>query len=127
ALDQLVKTLQPKALRIPEEISQLIAPIAYGYDWGKFAFDSATDPVFDPLAAARTLSSFVVESILGPRRAARLVSFHARMKKAPSLNEVIGRLIEGTWGQAVGEDAMTAALHRVASRSVLDELFDLAS
>lgn len=127
ALDLLVAALQPEELRIPERVVQLIAPTPYGYSWDERAFETPAYPVFDPLAAARTLSAFTVDKLLMPRRMARVVSFHARDPRMPSLDEVLGALMEGTWGTPVPGDAYNAALRRTAGRVVLDGLITLAS
>ncbi|MBX6366001.1 MAG: zinc-dependent metalloprotease, partial [Gemmatimonadetes bacterium] len=96
ALDRLLAALQPDALAIPERITALIPPVPYGYREEAYSFRSPSG-VFDPIAAARTLASFIADGLLEPRRAARLVAQHARNPQAPSLEEVTSRLVEATW------------------------------
>jgi len=126
ALDRLIETIQPEALAIPEEIASLIPPRPFGYRGGTWTLPSAAGAAFDPLAAARAFTTFVVTGILQRDRAARVVSFHARDPANPSLNEVIETLIDGTWGTKLPKDAGAAALRRVAQRAVLDGLIELA-
>lgn len=127
ALEQLVAALQPDALRIPEDVVAAIAPPPYGYSSSEWSFATSAGPAFDPLAPARTLSAFVVNNLLHPERMARVVSFHARDGNMPSLDEVLGALVEGTWGSALPDDPYAAALRRASSRVVLDGLLTLAA
>jgi hypothetical protein len=60
-----------------------------------------------------------------PERAARLVAFHDRDPRLPSLTEVISATIDRTWGAT--HPARQAALGRVAERVVVDELIRLAA
>lgn len=127
ALERLIATIQPEALAIPEEISGLIPPRPYGYRGGSWVLPSAAGNTFDQLAAARSFATFVVDGILQRERAARVVAFHARNAANPSLEEVLGRLVEGTWGTKVPGASGAAALRRVSQRAVLDGLIALAS
>ncbi|MBI4408952.1 MAG: zinc-dependent metalloprotease [Gemmatimonadetes bacterium] len=126
ALDRLLAALRPEALRIPEAVVAMIAPPPFGSLRDRRAFDSPAGPAFDPLAAARTLASFIVDGVLNRERAARLVSFHARSPANPSLDEVLERMIEATWGAPAPTGPGDAALRRVARRAVLDRLLALA-
>ncbi len=127
ALELLVRAIQPEELAIPERVAALIPPPPFGYGSGPWGFASPAGGAFDPLAAAQVLSTAVVEGVLHRERAARLVSFHARDARAPSLDEVIGRLVDGTWGQPTPASPRDAALRRVAQRAVVDRLIALAS
>jgi hypothetical protein len=126
ALDLLVRALQPEELAIPERVAALIPPPSFGYSANAQSFASPAGGAFDPLSAAQGLASSIVNGVLHRERAARLVSFHARSPAAPSLDEVIGRLVEGTWG-AASSSPRDAALRRVAQRAVLDRLLALAA
>ena len=127
ALELLVRTIQPEELAIPERVAALIPPPPYGYDASGQAFASASGTAFDPLAAAQMLSSMVIDGVLHRERAARVVSFHARNPTAPSLDEVVGTLMRGTWDQPVPANARDAALRRVAQRALVDRLIALAA
>src|SRR5690606_13850387 len=60
-------------------------------------------------------------------RMARLVMFHARDASLPSPDEVLGALVDGTWGASGSREGMTGAYRRAAERSVLDGLCALAT
>ncbi|MGH7482394.1 MAG: zinc-dependent metalloprotease, partial [Longimicrobiales bacterium] len=127
ALDRLVAALQPAALTVPERIVALIPPAPFGYNASEWAFDTPAGPAFDPIALAHTLASKIVDGLLEPERAARLVLFHARDPRMPGLSEVVSELIAGTWGADGPRGAMHAALRRAATRAVVDGLINLAA
>lgn len=125
ALELVLDALEPEELAIPERILELMAPRAFGFQTDEWFFGTGAYPAFDQIGTARTLASMIVGNLLAPQRAARLVASHARDGDAPVLEEVIGRLIERTWG--VTRDAEHAALRRAVQRVVVDELIDLAA
>jgi hypothetical protein len=127
ALDRALAALAPEALAVPERVTAAIPPPPFGYGGDTWGFDSPAGSALDPLALARTLASEIVDGLLHPERAARLVSFHARAGRHPSLDEVVSRLVDSTWGARRAGDAMEAALGRVAERAVVDGLIDLAA
>jgi hypothetical protein len=88
--------IQPAELAVPERVLRLLAPTPFGYDRDERAFQSRAAPAFDQLGIARTLAAQVVGGVLTPERAARLVAFAERDPQAPTLTEVIGRIIERT-------------------------------
>jgi hypothetical protein len=124
ALELLLDAIQPQELAIPERVLGDLAPTPFGYDRDPRAFRSRAAPAFDQLAAARTLASQVMGGLLSPARTARVVAFADRDATLPTLTDVIGRLVDRTWGAPV--PAQHAALQRVTQRVVMDELIDLA-
>ncbi|MGI9077755.1 MAG: zinc-dependent metalloprotease [Gemmatimonadaceae bacterium] len=126
ALELLLDAIQPEELAVPERIVALMAPRPYGDFAGEpRAFQSAAGPAFDQIGIARMLTTTVVRDILTPERTARLVAFAERASRAPTLTEVVGRLIDRTWGEAAPQ--RHAALKRVSERTVVDELMRLAA
>lgn len=126
ALTALLATIQPKELAIPERILAKLPPSPYGFSGG-WTFDSPAGIVFDPLAVAASLSSYVADGILQPERVERLLAFHARNGAAPSADEVMGAMIESVYGNAKASTPYEAGLRRAARRSVVDALFGLAA
>ncbi len=126
ALDMVLMNLAPAALRIPERVVALIPPVPNGFSSALTLIPSAAGTAFDPILAARSLAQEIVDGLLHPQRAARLVAFHARDARNPSLGEVIAALVDATWSGAVSGAAGDAALRRVAQRAVVDGLLDLA-
>lgn len=129
ALRQLGEALQPDALRLPPSVRALLAPPPYGYNntVTNERFASDTWPAFDELGAARSLAATIVGGILNRRRAARLVAFGLEGPEALGLQESIGHLLDATWNKEWSEDKKEGALQRVAQRTVLDGLFELAA
>jgi hypothetical protein len=127
ALRELIATIQPRELAVPERIVKMIPPSPYGYGGG---WGFATTPagiVYDPLAIARALAGNVADGILQPDRIERVMSFHARDAASPSADEVIGQLIDGVYTNAVATTAYERGVRRQARRAVVDALFALAA
>ncbi|QOC23298.1 zinc-dependent metalloprotease [Wenzhouxiangella sp. AB-CW3] len=134
ALDEAVAALEPSELRIRDRIADLMAPAPMGWDGGwqwyvdPGAIESPGDTLFDPVDVAHRWSFEIVTRLLEPARMTRSASQHARNDDVPAPGEVMDRLIAATWERDAGAaaDGHDAALIRVAQRSVLDGLLDLA-
>lgn len=126
ALRLVLANLQPAALRIPDRVAALIPPVPPGYDADLTLIPTPAGTAFDPVATAHSLAQEIVDGLLHPERAARLVSFHARNPANPSLDEVLTGLVGATWGAAPVASSGDAAIRRVAQRAALDGMLDLA-
>ncbi len=127
ALRELIATIQPRELAVPERIVRMIPPSPYGFSGG---WGFATTPagiVYDPLAIARALASNVADGILQPDRIERVISFHARDAASPSADEVIGQLIAGVYSTATATTSSDRGVRRQARRAAVDALFALAA
>ncbi|MEX2527921.1 MAG: zinc-dependent metalloprotease [Gemmatimonadota bacterium] len=145
ALGEIVQVLSPEELAVPEHIPPLIPPSPPGYNepagWvnpagvalppavGSHAnwIESPAGAAFDPFAVARSFSQEVVDNLFNRVRMARVVALHGQDSSLPSLDEVLGTLVEGTWEAPGSRGGATGAYRRAAERSVLDGLFTLAS
>ncbi|HET7553100.1 MAG TPA: zinc-dependent metalloprotease [Gemmatimonadaceae bacterium] len=127
ALSQLLGTLAPKELAIPDTVVTLLGPAKRPFGELHDTFDSRTFPAFDELGAARALAQLVVDDILQRERAGRLVQFAARSADALSLDETIDSLVAYTWNRPVPSDRHLAALQRVTARALADRLLSLAA
>lgn len=128
ALHGLMAAIQPKALAIPERVIAQMPPSPYGFDGSSWGF--ATTPagiVFDPLAVARSLASFVVDGLLQPDRVERMIVSHARNAAAPSADEVIDRMIAAVYTDAMASTPYELGIRRQTRRAVVDALFALAA
>lgn len=144
ALDQVLRVLSPAELAVPEHIPGLIPPPPPGYrepaGWvnpagvslppavGSHALwiESPAGSAFDPFAVARSFAQEVVDNLLDRERMARVVALHGQDASLPSLDEVFGTLVRGTWSAAGSRSGSEGLYRRAAERSVLDGLFTLA-
>ena len=134
ALSALLATLQPAELAIPDTVVTLLAPRPFGIAGGPDLFASQARPVFDELAAARTLAQSIIDPMLQRDRAARLVLFASRDDDALQLGELIDSLVTATWRRESAaergrgrEARKLRALRRVTRRAVADQLMQLAA
>jgi hypothetical protein len=136
ALSALLAELQPSELAIPDTVLSLLGPRPSGYDGpvnnsnspvGEL-FRGRTDPAFDEISAARTLSQMIVDGILQRERAGRLVTFAARGRNMLTLGETIDSLVAATWQKRDAAASLkVTALRRVSQRAVADRLMLLAA
>lgn len=126
-LKLLLETIQPDNLALPETLLAQLGSFPYG---GRDIeeFNSATGDSFDHLAAARTLSALVLEQLLDPQRAARLVAFADRDPQAPTLAEVLEQVRKAAFGTQAGDSTrMQRSLRRVAQREAAEAMMILAA
>ena len=126
ALERVLDALEPEALAIPDRIPDLIPPSGYGSDGSEIWIPTQAGTAFDPLTLAGGLATEVVENLLHRERLARVASFHARDGGNPSVDEVIARVVERSWGAGEGGPAGHDALRRIVQRVVLNTLLDRA-
>ncbi|MFQ5628904.1 MAG: zinc-dependent metalloprotease [bacterium] len=126
ALEALLKTLDPEALALPENILKIIPPRAFGYGRDRELFTIRTGLTFDPLAAAETAANMSLDFVLHPQRAARLVEYHARDKNNPGFIEVVDKAIDATW-KSKRKNAFHQAVQHVVDQTVLAHLMALAA
>ncbi len=127
ALEEIVQVLSPEELEIPERILNLIPPTPSGFQSLEPWIPSPAGPVLDPLAIARSFAQEVVDNLLHPERAHRVVSLHHRDPGQVSLDEVLDGLTDATWGAPGPRSGHRGHYARVAERAVLDGLFTLTS
>jgi hypothetical protein len=125
ALDLLLAAIDPANLDIDDRILASLVPEPSGMAPTRERFPSEAGAVFSPLSAARSLCGLVVAPLLEPERAARLTL--AAGDGGLGLPGLLRRLVDATWGAAPEAAPRRAALRRVAQRSVLDGLLDLAA
>ena len=72
ALTAVLGTLTPRFLRVPDEVLALLPPQPPGYERDRELFDSRTNEVFDPWAAAEASIDHTLALLLEPARVQRL-------------------------------------------------------
>ncbi|HEX3186062.1 MAG TPA: zinc-dependent metalloprotease, partial [Pyrinomonadaceae bacterium] len=126
ALAAVLDTIKPDALSLPESLLRLIPPRPTGYPRNREMFRTRTQPVFDALAPAEAAADHVSGFLLNPERAARLVQFHARDARNPSLTEVIDKILTATWKAPVAAGYGGEIQHSV-NAIILADLMSLAA
>jgi hypothetical protein len=126
ALGLALDALEPAALAIPDRVATLIPPAPFGTDGSEIWLQSAAGPAFDPVTLAGGLATEVVQNLLHRERAQRLVIFSAADAKNPSLDEVLGTIVQRSWGARPSPDGRHQVLRRAVQRVVLNAMLDLA-
>jgi hypothetical protein len=126
ALSEVLKTISPETLAVPENIARLIPPHPAMFDRTRESFPQYTGLTFDPLAAAESAARITVPLLLDPERAARLIQNHAFDPQQLGFGEVIDQLLKTTWKSAP-KSPHSGAVERVVDDVVLDNLITLAA
>lgn len=126
ALDAMLTTLSPEALRMPDKILELIPPRPIGYYGSRELFNSHSDPAFDPLGAAETAAHATTSLLFNTNRAARLVDFEARNSAHLGLAEMTDRVVSKTW-EADPEEGYEGAIQRTVNFVTLYNMLSLAA
>ncbi|MEZ5286431.1 MAG: zinc-dependent metalloprotease [Vicinamibacterales bacterium] len=121
-LDLLMEAIQPANMAIPETLLVQLTPSP-----GPNLEDMADDYNFDHLRAARILSAMVIEPLLTPAKAARLVALADRQTGAVTLPDVVDAILTNTWRAAPDADAKMRSLRRVSERVALDAMMILGA
>ena len=126
ALAAVLETLKPESLAVPESLLRLIPPRPSGYPRTREDFRIRTQPVFDALAPAEAIADHVSGFLFNQERAARLVQFHARDPRNPSLAEVIDRILAATW-KTPAANGYPGEIQHTVNMVVLTNLMSLAA
>lgn len=126
ALQELVATIDPQVLRLPDSLLDSIPPRPPGYGLTRESFPRSSGPTFDPLGAARSAVSLTLEVLLHPQRAARMVSASARQSDLPGFDEVLSTLTAATW-YSVPQRGLEAEIQRATNTELLVHLLLLAN
>ena len=126
ALDALLETLTPQALRLPPEVRAQIAPRPPGYPSNRELFASHTAPVFDPYAPAEVAATMVLDLIIHPERAARLAYQDDFDSNLPTLDVVLDQVTAAVWEAPVSGNAYDAELQRTVQQVWTDALLEQA-
>jgi len=97
ALSAVLETLDPGALTLSPEFLALVPPVPPGYPRSQETFEGYTGLTFDPQGAVEAAANLTASLLFEPTRASRLVEYHARDSKEPSLEEVIDQTLQTTW------------------------------
>src|SRR5262245_55038439 len=93
ALAAVLATVSPRELALPRALLGKIPPRPSGFPEHRELFDKVTDPVFDVISPAAAAADMVLQLVLNPERAARLVQQHALDPAQPGLAEVLDSVL----------------------------------
>lgn len=118
--------LSPQNLMIPEHLRQYLLPRPYGYPNTRENLLSQTGVVFDYLGAANTLSDRLIQMLLHPQRASRLVQQVGLNKDQLSLTELLESLIEMTFHSEF-KSMHEKQINQMVQQNLLKHLMKLGS
>jgi hypothetical protein len=99
ALNALIDCLDPKFLRIPDNIVKLIPPRPAGYGFTRELFKKRTGLAFDALSPAETAADFPLSFLFHTERLNRMIQYEAQ-QEGLGVAEMINTLINKTWKTA---------------------------
>ncbi len=126
ALDALLKTVSPSTLMLPERTLMSIPPRPIGYSRHREVIKIRTELTFDALAIAESASDLTFSLLFHPARAGRLVEYHARDTRQPSLENIIDKVILATY-KAPFKNGYEGAVQITVNETLLNNLIKLAS
>jgi hypothetical protein len=126
ALDALLETVQPAQLALPEAAREQISPRPPGHPSNRELFEGRTGLTFDAYAPAEVAATMVLEALVQPERAMRLVQQHDVNADLPSLQGVLTRITDRVWKQDVPGAADRAELQRTVQQVWTDVLLSRA-
>lgn len=126
ALDALMRTLEPAELTVPEPVLALIPPRPPGFGRDRETFPRYTGDAFDAVTPAVVAAGHTVDVLLTPDRAARMVQQSLFDPTLPSLEDVLERLRDASFGADVDTPYEAAVKHAVEG-VVLDRVQWLAA
>ena len=127
ALDALLGTLTPQALRLPPAARQQIAPRPPGYPDNRELFPGHTGLPFDAYAPAEVAATMVFDLLVHPERAARLAYQSDFDANLPTLTDVLDQTTAAVWEAPVAGNAYDAELQRTVQQVWTDALLEQAA
>ncbi|MHA7058882.1 zinc-dependent metalloprotease [Aquimarina sp. M1] len=93
ALNEVLRTLSPEILAIPEDKLKMFPPRAFGYGRTRESFKSKTGVTFDAISVASTASDMSLSLLLHPERFSRLIQQKSLNSSQLGAAEVLEALI----------------------------------
>lgn len=126
AIAAVLKTLTPDTLTLPESLLQILPPRPPGLRRTQESFPSETGLTFDPIATAESAADLTLAVLFDPARASRLVQYHMRSPKAPSLRGLMEAVSKTTAERPEGGHTMSSEVERAVEFRALEAMFTLA-
>ena len=126
ALDEVLKTLKPETLTLPESILKILPPVPPGYPRTQESFPSHTGLTFDPIAAAESAADLTLGVLLDPARASRLIEYHMRVPASPSLRSVLEAVSSTVAERPEAGHSMSSEVERAVEFRAVEAMLGLA-
>jgi hypothetical protein len=126
AITAVLKTLSPETLTLPESLLQILPPRPPGLRATQESFPSQTGLTFDPIAAAESSADLTLAVLFDPARASRLVQYHMREPKAPSLRGLMESVSKAVAERPEGGHTMSSEVERAVEFRALEAMLTLA-
>lgn len=126
ALAAVLKTLAPETLTLPESLLEMLPPVPPGYPRTHESFASHTGLTFDPVAAAESAADLTLAVLLDPARASRLIEYHMRVPRSPSLRGVLEAVSTAVAERPEGGHSMSSEVERAVEFRALEAELGLA-
>ncbi len=126
ALREVLKTVSPAALDLPDSVLEVLNPRAQGAEYTREMFVPSARPAFDVINAAQTAAALTFAQLAHPARAARLVAFHRRDAHNPGLEEVLRTVSDDVFAEPEGEPARQGEIRRAVQGQWIAALIALA-
>ena len=126
AIAEVMKTLEPETLTLPENLLAILPPNPPGDPRTQESFPSHTGLTFDPVAAAEASADLTLQVLLNPARAARIVEYHMRVPGAPSLRVLMETISKTTAERPEGGHTMSSEVARAVEFRALETMLALA-
>lgn len=123
ALTQLLKTLTPEFLMMPESVSSITLPKAYGFARYRETANGRTGITFDPMGLAESSAAHTLKYLLHPERLNRVSQQTARSKKVLGVERLVDDLISKVFTFYKGEEAL---LNQRVNMLVVEQLMQAA-
>lgn len=127
AVDALLETITPAALRLPENLRTQLPPRPPGYGQNRELFDGYTGLTFDPYAPAHIAAGMVADLLANPQRLTRLIYQEDFDPNLPGIDDVFSRIFDAVWKARMPGDAYDAELQRVVQQVWTDALLELVT
>ena len=129
ALQQLLATVSADTLQLPQQVQQLMVPLAYGSYDNRERFNGRTGLVPDPVSWAATAADFSLSLLFNSARLNRLQQQHAADNSVPSaagvVNQVAKQVLE-QWQQqpadVLRQRLLTTAFNAMVNAVQADQL-----
>ncbi|MFT4740252.1 MAG: hypothetical protein ACI9L9_001033 [Marivirga sp.] len=121
AVNNIIATVKPEVLALPEDLLNLIHPRPIAYYDGRELLKNRTGVSFDAIGAAEQLATATFGLLLHPARLARLIEFNARDAQYPGVEAVLNTFTNSLY-EAPHNDAYLNSIQQAVQFRYLQAL-----